>query len=264
MARRKLGWAFGLCVLILRRPLLMLTRRDWRGGERLPRSGGCILAVNHVSEFDPIPFAHFVYDNGRIPRFLGKAEIFKVPVVGAILTNAGQLPVYRNTTDAAKAFSAAVAAVEAGECVVVYVEGTISRDPDLWPMVGRTGAARIALATGCPAIPCAQWGPQDVLAPYGRRLRLLPRKLMHMRVGSPVDLSRWQGRPLTPEVLRGATDAVIADITRLLEEIRGRRAPVARFDPRVAGVAETGNPNGPRIGHRGPDTTGHDVPRAGL
>ncbi len=253
MARRKREWAFGFCVLVLRRPLMLLTKRDWSGGEHLPRTGGCVIAVNHVSEFDPIPFAHFVYDHGRLPRFLGKAEVFKVPVVGAILTNAGQIPVYRKTTDAAEAFRAAVAAIEQGECVVVYVEGTITREPGLWPMVGKTGAARIALSTGCPVIPAAQWGPQDVLAPYGRKPRLFPRKLMHMRAGPPVDLAAYQSRPLTAETLRGATNAIVDDITGLLEEIRGEQAPGTRFDPLVAGVPEIGNPNRSVRGRRPPD-----------
>jgi 1-acyl-sn-glycerol-3-phosphate acyltransferase len=245
VARRKLGWAFGFCVFVLRRPLLLLTRREWRGGEHIPRSGGCVVVTNHVSEFDPVPFGHFVYDHGRVPRFLGKAEVFRVPVVGSILRNAGQIPVDRMTSDAEKAFSAAVAAVRLGECIVVYVEGTITRDPGLWPMVGKTGAARIALTTGCPVIPVAQWGPQDVLAPYGRRPRLLPRKLMQMTAGPPVELSSLQGGEPTPAALHEATDRIVADITSLLEVIRQVQAPPVRFDPRKAGVAEIGNPNRP-------------------
>jgi 1-acyl-sn-glycerol-3-phosphate acyltransferase len=141
----KRGWAMGFVISVLRPPLMVLTRRDWAGAENLPASGGCVVAVNHVSEVDPMPLAHFLYDNGRIPRFLGKAEVFKVPIAGWILTSAGQIPVYRQTSDAAQAFSAAAAAVEKGECVVVYPEGTISRDPSMWPMVGKSGAARIAL-----------------------------------------------------------------------------------------------------------------------
>jgi 1-acyl-sn-glycerol-3-phosphate acyltransferase len=246
VARQKRGWAMALCVTVLRPPLSWLTRRDWRGGGNIPADGGCVLAANHVSEFDPLPFAHFVYDNGRIPRFLGKAEVFAVPGVGAILRNAGQIPVYRKTVDASKAFSAAVEAVEKGEAIVVYPEGTISRDPGLWPMVGRSGAARIALTTGCPVIPCAQWGPQEILAPYARRPHLFPRKEMRIRAGAPVDLSDLHGEPMTPELLAVATGRIIAAITLLLEEIRGERAPVERFDPRKAGVAEIGNPNDPR------------------
>lgn len=254
MARRKLGWAFGFCVFVLRRPLMLLTRREWRGSENIPGSGGCVLATNHVSEFDPVPFGHFVYERGRVPRFLGKAEVFQVPVVGTILRNAGQIPVYRKTSDAAKAFSAAVAAVRKGECVVVYVEGTITRDPGLWPMVGRTGAARVGLTTGCPVIPVAQWGPQDVLAPYARTPRLLPRKLMQVSAGRPVDLSSLQGREISSESLREATDLIMADITGLLEEIRGEKAPAVRFDPIKAGVADIGNPNRPK--HRGTENDG--------
>jgi 1-acyl-sn-glycerol-3-phosphate acyltransferase len=244
--QQKRGWAFGICALALRRPLMILTRRDWRGAEHIPRTGGCILVTNHVSEFDPVPFAHFVYDNGRLPRFLGKAEVFAVPVIGRVLENAGQIPVYRSTTDASKAFSAAVAAVERGECVIVYAEGTITRDPDLWPMVGKSGAARIALSTGCPVIPCAQWGPNEILAPYARKPRLFPRKVMRIRAGAPVVLDDLEGKKPTPPVLREATDRIMADVTSLLEEIREAKAPPQRFDPRAAGVAETGNPNKPK------------------
>jgi 1-acyl-sn-glycerol-3-phosphate acyltransferase len=234
------------CVTVLRPPMMALTKRDWRGGQHIPTTGGCVLAVNHVSEFDPVPFAHYVYDHGRLPRFLGKAEVFKVPVIGRILTSAGQIPVYRKSADASKAFSAAVAAVEKGECVVVYPEGTISKDPDLWPMRGKTGAARIALTTGRPVIPCVQWGPQEILAPYARRPHLFPRKVMQIRAAAPVDLSDLQGKEMTPALLHEATDRIMAAITELLEDVRGATAPAERFDPYVAGVADIGNPNDPR------------------
>ena len=65
----------------------------------------------------------------------------------------------------------------------IYPEGTITKDPDLWPMIGKTGAARVALETGCPVIPIAQWGPQEILAPYSKRLRLLPPKTVHVLAG---------------------------------------------------------------------------------
>jgi 1-acyl-sn-glycerol-3-phosphate acyltransferase len=253
VAKQRRGWALALVITLLRRPLMILTKRDWRGAEHIPAEGGCLLATNHVSEFDPIPFGHFVVDNGRLPRFLGKAEVFAVPVIGRIVTSAGQIPVFRKTTDAAKAFGAAVAAVQAGECVVVYPEGTISRDPALWPMVGKTGAARIALTTGCPLIPCAQWGPNDLLPPYARRPQLFPRKTMHVWAGPPVDLSDLQGKPLTPAVLGEATVRIMAAITALLEGIRADTAPTDRFNPRTAGVADIGNPR-----RRSRQTSQHD------
>jgi 1-acyl-sn-glycerol-3-phosphate acyltransferase len=133
--------------------------------------------------------------------------------------------------------------VQDGECVVVYPEGTITREPDLWPMTGRTGAARIALASGAPVIPIAQWGPNHILAPYAKRPRLLPRKTIHVTAGPPVDLDDLRSQPLTPEVLRAATDRIMDEVTRLLEEIRGEKAPAERFDPRVVGVREIGNPH---------------------
>jgi 1-acyl-sn-glycerol-3-phosphate acyltransferase len=236
----------GLCVTVLRPLITALTKREWLGVDNIPADGGCVLAVNHVSEFDPVPFGHFVYDNGRLPRYLGKAEVFAVPLLGRVLRSAGQIPVYRKSDDASRAFSAAVDAVRRGEAVVVYPEGTLSRDPGLWPMVGKTGAARIALMTGCPVIPCAQWGPQEILAPYARRPHLLPRKTMRISAGAPVDLTDIAAGELTNAGLHVATARIMAAITELLEEIRGESAPADRFDPRAHGVADIGNPNDPR------------------
>ena len=240
--RRPLPFAYRLAVWIVRPLLMLLTKRDWRGWEHLPRTGGFVVSPNHISHVDPLAFAHFMFDSGHPPYFLGKESVFRVPVVGAILRGAEQIPVYRNTGRAADAFRAAVAAVEEGKCVGVYPEGTLTRDPDLWPMVGKTGAARIALTTRCPVIPVAQWGPQEILAPYTKRLRLFPRKTMHVMAGPPVDLSDLYDRPLDAAVLREATDRIMAAITRLLEELRGEKAPAERFDSRKHGLPETGNP----------------------
>jgi 1-acyl-sn-glycerol-3-phosphate acyltransferase len=241
--QQRKGWAFGFCVAVLEPLLTLLTKRRWQGGENIPASGGCVLAVNHVSYLDPLTCAHFVYAWGRIVRFLAKAEMFDVPVVGRIVRSAKQIPVHRLTTDASLSFSAAVDAVTAGECVVVYPEGTITRQPDMWPMTGRTGAARIALASGVPVIPVAQWGANHILAPYAKRPRLFPRKTISMSAGTPVDLDDLRDQPLTPEVLREATNRIMDDVTRLLEGIRGEQAPAERFDPRTAGVREIGNPD---------------------
>ncbi|MBA3265999.1 MAG: 1-acyl-sn-glycerol-3-phosphate acyltransferase [Nocardioidaceae bacterium] len=242
MRRQKRGWALAIFATVLRRPLLILTKQDWSGAENLPREGGCVVVVNHVSQFDPFSCAHFIYDNGRLPRFLGKAAVFKLPVLGRILAAAGQIPVYRETEHAAEAFSAAVAAVQRGECVVIYPEGTISRDRDLWPMVGKTGAARVAFSTGCPVIPCAQWGPQEILAPYARRPHLFPRKVMRIRAGEPVDLDDLRVEPIGITQLVLGTARIMAAMTSQLEQIRGEAAPEQRFDPVAAGLADTGNP----------------------
>ncbi len=241
--KERRGWAFAFCVSIIEPLSLLLTRRRWSGGEHIPDTGGCVLAVNHITHLDPFTFAHFVYAHGRLVRFLAKAEVFELPLVGRVARGAKQIPVYRESTDASRSFSAAVEAVRQGECVVVYPEGTLTRQPDLWPMTGKTGAARIALASGAPVVPIAQWGAQDILAPYGTRFRLLPRKTIQITAGRPVDLDDLRDQPITPEVLQVATGRIMDSITRLLEEIRGERAPAVRFDPRTAGVPRTGNPH---------------------
>ena len=254
--QQRRGWAFATCVAIVKPPLLAFTRRRWIDGDKLPASGGCVVVANHISHLDPFTFAHFVYDHGRLPRYLAKAAVFDIPVGGKIVRSAGQIPVYRLTTDANQAFSAAVAAVNEGECVVVYPEGTISRDPDLWPMTGRTGAARIALTTGCPVIPIAQWGANHILEPYAKKPKLLPRKTITMKVGDPVDLEDLRGKALTPDVLREATSRIMDAITALLGDIREGHPPATRFDPRAAGVREIGNPNEEPGGHRHRNRTG--------
>jgi len=242
VTRRRLGFWYRLAALLLRRPLLLTTKRDWSGTEHLPQQGGCVAVTNHVSHFDPLAIAHFVYDAGRLPRFLAKAGLFGVPFVGSVLRGAEQIPVYRESADAGKAYEAAVGAVRRGECVVIYPEATITRDPGLWPMTGKTGAARVALVTGAPVIPIAQWGPQEVLAPYGKRFRLLPRKTMHLKAGPPVDLSEFADHPMDAETLRLVTEKIMTAITVLLEDLRGEHAPAVRFDPRAAGVPPTGDP----------------------
>jgi 1-acyl-sn-glycerol-3-phosphate acyltransferase len=248
------GLAFGFCVVILEPLLRMLTRHDWIDGTKIPAEGGCVVVGNHVSHVDPVTFGHFLYGHGRIVRFLAKAEVLDLPVLGRLIRATGQIPVYRLTTDASLAFRAAVAAVGEGKCVAVYPEGTITRDPGLWPMTGKTGAARIALTTDVPVIPVAQWGPQDILPPYAKRPRLFPRRRITVKAGDPVDLTDLRGQKLTPAVLRQATDRIMDAITRQLEDIRGEQAPAVRFDPRTAGVRQIGNPNAPDSRRRRPRT----------
>jgi 1-acyl-sn-glycerol-3-phosphate acyltransferase len=241
--QQKRGWAWNIAVPLVKPLLLATTTRTWVGGEKLPETGGCIVVFNHVSHVDPLIAAHFVYDHGRLPRYLAKSGLFKNRVLGFFLTAAGQIPVERLTKSAAGAYDAAVAAVRNGECVVVYPEGTLTRDPAQWPMAGKTGAARIALETGCPVIPVGQWGPQQLLAPYARRPHLFPRKHITMRAGDPVDLSDLVASPRTPEVVQQATDRIMAALTEQVALIRGEVAPAERFDPRRAGVRQIGNPN---------------------
>ena len=240
--RQRRGWAWTVVVVIVKPLLTVLTKHRWIDGEKVPATGGCVVAVNHVSQLDPMTLGWFLYEHGRLVRYLTKEALFRTPVVKHIVGNAGQIPVARMSEGAGRAFAAAVEAVERGECIGVYPEGTITRDPAGWPMRGKTGAARIALTTGCPVIPIGQWGAQDVLPAYSTRPHLFPRRTAAYRVGDPVDLADLRGRPLTDEVLREATGRIMAAITLLVEDLRGGTAPAVRFDPRTSGVSEIGNP----------------------
>lgn len=241
--RERRGWAYSLAVGLVKPTLLTFSRREWIDGEKIPATGGCVIAVNHVSHIDPLTLAHFLYDHGRLVRYLTKDALWRVPLLKHVVEDAGQIPVSRLSADAAKAFEAAVEAVNEGECIGVYVEGTITKDPTGWPMRGKTGAARIALATGCPVVPVGQWGAQEILPAYTARPHLLPRHTVRYKAGDPVDLGDLQGRPITNDVLHEATDRIMAAITALVEDLRGEKAPAERFDPRRAGVREIGNPN---------------------
>jgi 1-acyl-sn-glycerol-3-phosphate acyltransferase len=241
--QQKRGWAFSLAVPIVKSVLVPGTRRTWLDGHKVPETGGCILVFNHISHVDPLLAAHFVYDHGRLPRYLAKSGLFKNKALAGFLAAAGQIPVERLTRSAVGAYDAAVAAVRDGECVVVYPEGTLTRDPGLWPMVGNSGAARIALETGCPVIPVGQWGAHEILPPYSKRPRLLPRKRVVMKAGDPVDLSDLLGVPRTAEVITQATARIMDALTDLVADIRGETPPAERFDPRRTGLRQIGNPN---------------------
>ena len=92
------------------RPILNLVgRREWRGVENIPKSGAAIAVCNHISYVDPLVFTHFLYDNGRAPRYLGKASLFKLPIIGRVLSGAGQIPVERETSGASNSLVHAIA-----------------------------------------------------------------------------------------------------------------------------------------------------------
>jgi len=230
---------FGAGIVI---PLLnLITRRDWRGIENLPKSGPIIVVSNHISYVDPLIFAQFLFKNGRAPRFLGKASVFKVPVIGKIIAGSGQIPVERETENASQALVHAIAFLKAGHCLGVYPEGTLTRDPHTWPMKAKTGIARLAIITQVPVIPCAQWGAQEIMPTYEKRIKLFPRTKVSVWAGEALTFERWAGRAEDPVALEEATQYVMSAITKQLEEIRGERAPSEIFDPHNSALPRTGN-----------------------
>lgn len=227
---------------ILRPMLRAVTRYEVSGLEHVPTHGGFLVTANHVSHIDPLPWAHVLYNHGWAPVFLAKSTLFDAPGVGTILRHAGQVRVDRERPTAAQALAPAIAALDAGKCVAVYPEGSLTRDPDQWPMRGKTGAARLALHSGCPVIPIAQWGAQDLLPRYAK----VPRPSRHrtrvrVRFGRPVDLDDLRAGPMSAAAVASATDRIMQAIVHELEELRGAQAPAARFDPKAHGLRPTGD-----------------------
>lgn len=245
---RHLGPFYRFAVMTIAPFMTVWTRRERRNLEILsatyPPNDGVIVAINHMSWFDPMNVCHTLWDAGRPPRFMAKEKLFRVPFLGPIMSGAGQIPVFRESDDPRAAISAAIDAINAGECVVVYPEGTMTRDPEYWVMKGRTGAAHLALETGAPVIPMAQWGPQEVMGAYKNEFKILPRKLMRTNVGPPVDLDDFRGKEITRELLHEATDRIIEAITVLLAELRGEDAPPDHLDYREWRKAQAGGQPG--------------------
>ena len=236
-------------------PLIRSIMKHRAGGqEHFPRDGGMIVAGNHLSYADWPAMALFCHEAGHYPVFTIKSPVFDVKIIGWLLRKFGQLPVFRGRADAALVLNDAEQRIARGACVVFYPEGTASRDPDLWPMVARTGVARLALTTGVPVIPVACWGAQNIM-PYGdKRPKPFPRKIVNIVAGPPVDLSAYAGKPLTADTLRSVTNAIMADVTKLVAEIRGEQPPAVPYDPRASRAEVPPGTTGP--GPTGAGTTG--------
>lgn len=228
-----------LAALILPLWSLMVRYRFTRSSA-LPKTGPFILAPNHYSEIDPIAIGAAVWHLGRVPRFMAKASLFKIPVFGSLLRASGQIPVQREGGSAGNPMGAANQLIENESGVIVYPEGTLTRDPDLWPMRGKSGAVRLALESGIPLIPVAHWGTQKLMPRYGKGIHPFPRKTIEVSVGTPLDLSRFAGKPVDHRVVTEATKLLMDAITELLEELRGEEAPAERWDPSKHQQSETG------------------------
>jgi 1-acyl-sn-glycerol-3-phosphate acyltransferase len=176
------------------------------GASNLPTRGPVILASNHVSYLDPLTLAYVADRSQRRIRFLAKAELFKNPALGALLRAAHQIPVYRGTADSSGALSAAVEALNQGECVAVFPEGTISEDFE--PMRGKSGTARLAQASGVAIVPVGIWGTHRILT-KGRKPHWAWRIAQVAVVGEPLHIAEGERvRDATLRIMDAITDCV--------------------------------------------------------
>lgn len=225
-----MGRAWRFVWLVLYYPVSGLIRMRYRNIEALPQQGPMIIVVNHVSHIDPFLVSKFILDAGRVPRFLAKESIFDVPVVGAAMRAMGHIPVKRGTTDARQSLSAAVDALHAGKVIVLHPEGTVTRDPDGWPMIGKTGAARLAtLVPDVPVVPVAQWGVQEQFDLYKKHVKLIPRPRHEILVCPPVDLSAFHDREPNTATLREITDVIMRRLREGVAELRGMPTPTGEL-----------------------------------
>jgi 1-acyl-sn-glycerol-3-phosphate acyltransferase len=215
LARRAEPWFTPLRWTVL--PLLRVWFR-WRfeGLATIPSEGPALIACNHASYLDPLVNAYAVVRARRWPRFLAKQELFRAPVIRLAIRGTRQIPVARGTGDQSPLRNAE-AALRAGEVVVIYPEGTVTRRAGGLPMEGKTGTIRLALAAGVPIIPMVSWGSAPVWQKSGPG-SLRPGRPVWVRVGSPmkvsdrgVDLDDHDGvRGLTEELMSRLTDEVVA------------------------------------------------------
>ena len=239
--QRENSFAFVLVAMVLAPILRLMFTIKTGGKENLPQ-GGYILVGNHLSYLDPFSFAYSVYIHmKRVPHYLAKESIFRIPIIGKILPKVGQIPVYRGGKSNEEPLRAAKEFLKAGQVVVVFPEGTLTRDPDQWPMRGKAGAIRLAVELGLPIVPCGQWGVEKVLGNYSKKFRPNPFHVVRVKIGKPMFFRELEGKTPTAQELAAATDTVMREISTIVGELRGETPPKELWDPTKVGQSEIGN-----------------------
>ncbi|MBO2446191.1 1-acyl-sn-glycerol-3-phosphate acyltransferase [Actinomadura barringtoniae] len=152
------------------------------GTEKIPSTGGAVLVSNHVSYLDFIFAGLATHPAGRLVRFMAKKEIFDNRVAGPLMRGMHHIPVDREA--GAASYKAALTALKSGEIIGVFAEATISRSFTVKDI--KSGAVRMAVASGVPLIPIAIWGPQRLWT-KGRKRRILQRNIpVTILIGEPM------------------------------------------------------------------------------
>jgi 1-acyl-sn-glycerol-3-phosphate acyltransferase len=237
---RERNLTFGVLGRLAMPLLVAQAKYTVRNPEKLPASGPFVVTPNHYSNYDPLVVGVILFRLGRVPRFLAKSSLWTVPVLKWIMRSTGQVPVDRTgRTRGSDPIQAGGRALARGEGVIIYPEGSLTREPELWPMRGKSGAVRLALESNVPLIPMAQWGADDILG-RDNRFHVLGRKRIRAAFGDPVDLSDYRGRHLDQHDYTEATALVMRRVSELLAEIRGGTPPERLYDPAEHNQTEIG------------------------
>ena len=178
------------------------------------------MAANHISYLDPLAHGLFLWRRGRHPRYFAKQELFEVPILGMALRGMAQIPVRRGVGDR-RPIELGEEALARGEAIIVYPEGTVTRNPDSTPMEGKSGLVRLALASDLPVTPIAIWGAQHVWQKSGKGDLKFGRPIW-LKAGEPVDVSAYADRAEDLDALREATAVVMNELRALVLDMRER------------------------------------------
>jgi putative phosphoserine phosphatase/1-acylglycerol-3-phosphate O-acyltransferase len=233
------------------RPELVTNARfEFHDLEHIPASGPAIVVGNHRSYFDSVAVGLAITQRGRVARFLGKKEVFDVPLVGALARAAGGIRVERGT-GSDEPLKAAAAALEAGEVIMLMPQGTIPRGPAFFEpeLRGRWGAARLAAMTKAPVIPLGLWGTEKVWPRNSRLPHMNPlnRPLVTVRAGEPVPLTYGD-----PDVDTKAIMMAIVDL--LPDEAKIRHDPTPEELAKTYPAGYKGDPTAEAERRPGTDT----------
>ena len=220
MARRRLEPWYQFCTKVVVPPVRLWFKFRVEGLERIPKLGPAIIACNHLSSLDPFSNGCAVIDAGRRPRFLAKQELFDTFLVGSALRGAGQIPVARGTK-AVTPLLEAKEALDRGEVVLIYPEGTVTTREDHLPMEGRTGTVRLSLMSGVPITPMASWGSHGVWQKSGKGSLRYGRPVWTL-TGEPLDFSSRVAEIDDRDAVKEMTAQLMARLTDMVNDVRAR------------------------------------------
>lgn len=196
---------YDLFKIILPRLFRLLCRCKVSGQENIPKSGGVIIAANHISNWDPPVVASFV---PRHVHFMAKQELFEVPVFGWVIRKMHAFPVRRGTADRT-AIKTAIRLLEEGHCLGLFPEGTRSKDGAL--QKAEPGLALIAMKAGVPVVPAVIVGTERICAAGS----FFPK--LKIRYGKPLQLAEGQTDKAD---LQNFSQRIMDEIERLRKEAR--------------------------------------------
>lgn len=201
---------------ILKLPVSLLAKINVTGLENLPKSGGVVIAPNHISEIDPVILG-VELAKVRPIRALAKESLFKMPIVGKVLRRMGHVPVLRNSSSAAGALEKAVTALKDGRAIAIYPEGTI---PVNLTKIGtlKTGVAKASILSQKPVVVIGQWGAQNILPPKTKNSWKYVLKAIFARPVHYVSVSKPIHPPITTNFEPDEVHKLAVEFTSQIEQ----------------------------------------------